>query len=237
MLIIKNLTKKYGDFKAVDNISFNIDPGSITGFIGHNGAGKTTTLKSIAGIISFEEGEIFINGKNIKENEIESKMITAFIPDNPDIYTFLTGIKYLEFISSVYKISKDKSLELISKYSKDLGIEGDLGSVISTYSHGMRQKLVIISALIRSPKLLILDEPFVGLDPVSTHKLKSYLKKLCESGSSVIFSTHVLEVAQNLCDNVIIIKNAKVVAQGRMEDLIGDSSLERVFLELEGEEL
>lgn len=236
MLKVKNLTKKYGDFLAVDDISFKVGKGIIKGFIGHNGAGKTTSLKSICSILDFEKGSIEIDGLDLKTNPIECKRRFVFISDEPVIYDFLTGIQYLEYISDIYSLDRDKVTELIKKYSKELEIETALANPVSSYSHGMKQKLVIISAIIVQPKLLVLDEPFVGLDPMSTFKLKEYLKEICENGSSVIFSTHVLEVAQNLCDEILIIKKGKIIADGKTNTLISDSSLEKVFLGLSEEQ-
>lgn len=237
MLSIKNFSKIYkGGKKAVDNIDLDIEKGDIFGFIGHNGAGKTTTIKSIVGILKVEEGEILIDGMSIKNNPMECKKVIAYVPDNPDIYENLTGIQYLTLISDVYGVSKEKRKEKIKRYGDDFAITSALGDLISSYSHGMKQKLVLISALIHEPKLLILDEPFVGLDPLASHKIKEIMKEECEKGLSVFFSTHVLEVAEKLCNKVAIIKNGQIVAQGTTKDIVGDNSLEDVFMELEDHE-
>ena len=233
MLHIQNLTKIYGTKKAVDGLTLHIQPGEIYGFIGHNGAGKTTTLKAVCGLLQFNEGEITIAGHSIKDEPLECKKLLAYIPDNPDLYTFLSGIKYLNFIADIYAIPKDEREERIHKYSDLFGLTGDLAQPISAYSHGMRQKLALISALIHEPKLLIMDEPFVGLDPAASHQLKELMKDMCRKGASIFFSTHVLEVAEKLCDRVAIIKQGLLVTCGTMEDVKGDSSLEDVFLELE----
>lgn len=236
MLEIKNLTKRYGNKTAVENLSLSIKPGTICGFIGRNGAGKTTTLKSVCGILQFEEGEIYICGKSIKENPIECKKHMAYIPDNPDLYEFMTGIKYLNFIADVYSISVAERATKIEKYARDFEIEGELGQLISTYSHGMKQKLAIISALIHTPDLLIMDEPFVGLDPLAAHRTKEMMREICDRGGAIFFSTHVLEVAQKLCDEIAIIKDGRLLIQGETSVISRDKSLESVFLELEGEE-
>lgn len=233
MLRIDNLTKRYGEKIAVNNLSLHIAPGEIYGFIGHNGAGKTSTLKCIVGIQDFDEGEIYINSKSIKTNPIECKSELAYIPDNPDIYDFMTGMQFLNFVADVFKVDESKRKVLIKKYADMFEITGNLGEAISTYSHGMKQKLVIISALIHSPKLIIMDEPFVGLDPKATHLLKEVMREICNDGGAIFFSTHVLEVAEKLCDRVAIIKNGNLVMSGTIEDVKGDSSLEDVFLELE----
>ena len=235
MLTIKNLTKKYGDKVAVDNLSLEIAPGEIYGFIGHNGAGKTTTIKSCCGIIGFDDGEILIDGVSIKDKPLECKGKMAYIPDNPDIYDFLSGIKYLNFIADIYGIPKEEREQKIRKYADMFEITDSLGETISSYSHGMKQKLVIISALIHSPRLMILDEPFVGLDPKAAHTLKSLMAELCSQGGAIFFSTHVLEVAEKLCDKIAIIKSGKLVVSGKTADVIGNDSLEDVFLELEEE--
>ena len=235
MLTIKNLTKKYGDKVAVDNLSLEIAPGEIYGFIGHNGAGKTTTIKACCGIIGFDEGEILIDGVSIKDKPLECKKKMAYIPDNPDIYDFLSGIKYLNFIADIYGIPKEEREQKIRKYADMFEITDSLGETISSYSHGMKQKLVIISALIHSPKLMILDEPFVGLDPKAAHTLKGLMAELCSQGGAIFFSTHVLEVAEKLCDKIAIIKSGKLVVSGKTADVVGDDSLEDVFLELEEE--
>ena len=233
MLKINNLTKTYGEKKAVDNLTLHIAPGEIYAFIGHNGAGKTTTLKACMGIIGFDAGEIFINGISVLENPIECKKITAYIPDNPDMYAYMTGISYLNFIADVYGVSSEKRGTLIKKYTSQFGIEKDLAAPIGTYSHGMKQKLAIVSALIHEPRLIIMDEPFVGLDPKASHLLKEIMREHCENGGSIFFSTHVLDVAEKLCDKVAIIKGGKLVVMGSMDEVKGDSSLESVFLELE----
>ncbi|HZK46234.1 MAG: ABC transporter ATP-binding protein [Eubacteriales bacterium] len=235
MLRIENLTKVYGQHKAVDSLSLHIAPGEIYGFIGHNGAGKTTTLKACCGILRFDDGEIYINGKSIKEEPVACKRDIAYIPDNPDLYEFLSGIKYLNFIADIFGVSKHEREERINKYADMFELTGDLAQPISAYSHGMKQKLAIISALIHSPKLLIMDEPFVGLDPKAAHILKGLMRELCDNGGAIFFSTHVLEVAEKLCDKVAIIKNGKLIVSGPMEQVKGDASLENVFLELEEE--
>ena len=237
MLVIKNLEKVYGgDFKAVDDISFTINDGEIFGFIGPNGAGKTTTIKSIMGLIKYNKGNIYFDDKDIKENEIEFKKQVVYIPDNPELYNNLTGIQFLNFIADIYNIANEQRNKDIEYYSNIFGIQSNLGDLISSYSHGMKQKLSLISAFIRHPKLLILDEPFVGLDPKAAFDVKEIMKKMCEEGSSVFFSTHVLEVAEKICDRVAIIKKGKLVAYGRMEDVKGDQSLEDVFLEIASNE-
>lgn len=233
MLEIKNYTKSYTKGKkAVDNLSLKVENGDIFAFVGHNGAGKTTTIKSIAGILEFDQGDILIDNVSIKEHPIECKMDMAYIPDNPDLYEHLKGIDYLNFIADVYKVEETKRNELIKLYSDSLGITKSLGDPISSYSHGMKQKIAIISALIHSPKLLILDEPFVGLDPTSSHTLKEIMKDLCKQGTSIFFSTHVLEVAEKLCNKIAIIKDGKLVIDGYMKDIIKDKSLEDIFIEL-----
>lgn len=232
MIEIKNYSKSYSGNKVVDDISFKVDDGEIFGFIGHNGAGKTTTIKSIVGILDFEEGDILINGISIKQKPIECKRQIAYIPDNPDIYDNLKGIEYLNFIADIFEISKDVRLNRFKKYSDLFGMTRYLGDEISTYSHGMKQKLVIISALIHDPKVLVLDEPFVGLDPKAVFDLKEVMKELCSLGTSVFFSTHILDVAEKLCDKVAIIKAGKIVKIGSMDEIKGDTSLENVFLEL-----
>lgn len=233
MLSIKGLTKTYGQKVAVDNLSLEIAPGQIYGFIGHNGAGKTTTIKSCCGIIGFDKGEILIDGISIKEKPLECKKKMAYIPDNPDIYDFLSGIKYLNFVADIYGIPKHEREEKIKKYADMFEITDSLAETVSSYSHGMKQKLVIISALIHSPKLMILDEPFVGLDPKAAHTLKGLMSDLCAEGGAIFFSTHVLEVAEKLCDKIAIIKNGKLVISGETSEVIGNTSLEDVFLELE----
>lgn len=235
MLKIEHLTKKYGDFKAVDDLSLHIAPGEIYGFIGHNGAGKTTTLKSVVGILQFDNGEIYIDGTSITADPLKCKKEIAYIPDNPDIYEFMTGIKYLNFVADIFGVSAADRQEKIRKYAEIFELSSDLAQPISTYSHGMKQKLAIISAWIHSPKLIIMDEPFVGLDPKAAHLLKGMMREICENGGAIFFSTHVLEVAEKLCDKIAIIKEGKLVRSGTMEEVKGDDSLEAVFLELEEE--
>ena len=235
MLRIEHLTKKYGEHKAVDDLSLHIAPGEIYGFIGHNGAGKTTTLKSVVGILQFDEGEIYVNGTSIKSDPLKCKKELAYIPDNPDIYEFMTGIKYLNFIGDVFGVGADDRQEKIRKYADMFELTADLAQPISTYSHGMKQKLAIISAWIHSPKLIIMDEPFVGLDPKAAHLLKGMMREVCDNGGAIFFSTHVLEVAEKLCDKIAIIKEGKLIRSGTMEEVKGDDSLEEVFLELEEE--
>lgn len=232
MLKVKNYSKSYTKDKlVVDNISFEVKKGDIFGFAGHNGAGKTTTIKSIVGILDFTDGDILINGTSVKENPIKCKKEIAYIPDNPDLYEHLTGIQYLNFICDVYEVSNKRD-ELIQKYSSLFEITNNLGDLISTYSHGMKQKLAIISALVHEPKLYILDEPFVGLDPKATHTLKEIMKEKCSEGCAFFFSTHILEVAEKLCNKVAIIKDGKLVVSGEMKDVIKDKSLEDIFMEL-----
>lgn len=235
MLQIKNLTKRYGDKLAVDNLSLHIMPGEIYGFIGHNGAGKTTTIKACTGILNFEEGDILIDGLSIKEKPLECKKQMAYIPDNPDMYDFMTGIGYLNFIADIFGVPEEVRDELIDKYADAFEIKDNLGQLVSEYSHGMKQKLAIISAWIHEPKLVIMDEPFVGLDPKASHILKQMMRKMCDDGGAIFFSTHVLEVAEKLCDKVAIIKGGRLIKAGIMEQVKGDESLESVFLELEGE--
>ncbi len=233
MLRISDFTKCYGEKKAVDGLSLHIAPGEIYAFIGHNGAGKTTTLKACMGIIGFDEGEILINGLSVRKNPIECKKICAYIPDNPEMYPYLTGIGYLNFVADVYGLDAVKRADLIKKYTKAFDIEKDLASVIGSYSHGMKQKLAIVSAWIHEPRLIIMDEPFVGLDPKASHTLKEMMREHCENGGSIFFSTHVLDVAEKLCDKVAIIKEGRLVVTGRMDEVKGEASLESVFLELE----
>lgn len=233
MLEINNFSKIYkGNIRAVDTISLEVKEGEIFGFIGHNGAGKTTTIKSIVGINEFDEGDILINGMSIKDNPIECKKIMAYIPDNPDLYESLTAIQYLNFVADVYGVSETQREELIKKYGDAFEITNNFGSLISSYSHGMKQKLAIISALIHKPKLLVLDEPFVGLDPKASHTLKGIMKEICEEGASIFFSSHVLEVVEKLCSRIAIIKDGKIAAYGTVEEVKGTSSLEDVFMEL-----
>ena len=236
MLRIENLTKKFGDKKAVDSLSLHIEPGEIYGFIGHNGAGKTTTIKSLVGILKFDEGEILVDGMSVKESPIECKKKIAYIPDNPDLYEFMTGISYLNFIADIYNVSSQDRTERIKKYGDLLELTDDLAQPISAYSHGMKQKLAIISAWIHNPKLIIMDEPFVGLDPKSSHILKEMMRDVCDKGGAIFFSTHVLEVAEKLCDKIAIIKNGQLIKSGTMEEVKGDESLEAVFLEMEAEQ-
>lgn len=235
MLKIKNLTKAYGEKKAVDDLSLEIKPGEIYGFIGHNGAGKTTTLKAIVGILPFDSGEIYINGLSIEKDPVGCKKQIAYIPDNPDLYDFMTGIKYLNFISDIFGLSESERKERIAKYADLFELTADLGKPISSYSHGMKQKLALISAWIHEPRLILLDEPFVGLDPKAAHKLKIMMREFCDKGNAIFFSTHVLEVAEKLCDKIAIIKDGKLIRSGTMEEVKGDESLEQVFLELEEE--
>ncbi len=236
MLRIENLTKIYGERRVVDNLSLHILPGEIYGFIGHNGAGKTTTIKSCCGILQFDAGNIFIDGISIKENAIECKKKIAYIPDNPDLYEFMTGLQYLNFVADIFAVSASIREERINRYSALFEIKDDLSSLISQYSHGMKQKLAIISALLHEPKLIIMDEPFVGLDPKASHLLKEIMREMCDRGSAIFFSTHVLEVAEKLCDKVAIIKSGKLIKSGTMSEVKGDTSLEDVFLELEEDE-
>ena len=235
MLKIEHLTKKYGEKAAVSDLSLHIAPGEIYGFIGHNGAGKTTTLKAVAGILDFDEGNIFIDGASIKKDPLGCKAKFAYIPDNPDIYDYMTGQKYLNFIADVFKVGKTERDERIKKYADTFELTGALADAISSYSHGMKQKLVVISALIHEPKLVIMDEPFVGLDPKAAHILKEIMRDICNKGGAIFFSTHVLEVAEKLCDKVAIIKEGKLIRSGTMDEVKGDESLESVFLELEAD--
>ena len=235
MLRMEHLTKVYGDKKAVDDLSLHIQPGEIYGFIGHNGAGKTTTLKSVVGILQFDAGEITIDGISIKEQPLVCKKKFAYIPDNPDLYDFMTGIKYLNFIADVFGVDENTRQERIRKYADLFEITNDLGQPIAAYSHGMKQKLAIIAAWMHDPKLIIMDEPFVGLDPKASHLLKGMMREVCDNGGAIFFSTQVLEVAEKLCDKVAIIKGGKLIRSGTMEEVKGDDSLEEVFLELEGE--
>lgn len=236
MLKIDHLTKAYGDKKAVDDLSLHIRPGEIYGFIGHNGAGKTTTLKACCGILNFDQGEITVGGVNVKADPIACKKQIAYIPDNPDLYEFMTGIQYLNFVADIFGVDAATRQERIRKYADAFELTSDLAQLISAYSHGMKQKLAIISALIHQPKLIIMDEPFVGLDPKASHLLKTMMRQMCDEGSAIFFSTHVLEVAEKLCDKVAIIKGGKLIKSGTMEDVKGDTSLEDVFLELEGDQ-
>ena len=235
MLKIEHLTKAYGEKKAVDDLNLHIAPGEIYGFIGHNGAGKTTTLKSVAGILQFDAGEIYIDGMPIKENPLECKRRFAYIPDNPDLYDYMTGIKYLNFIADIFGVGANDRQARIRKYADALELTADLAQPIAAYSHGMKQKLAIIAAWLHEPKLILMDEPFVGLDPKASHLLKEMMREVCDEGGAIFFSTHVLEVAEKLCDKVAIIKGGKLITSGTMEDVKGQTSLEQVFLELEGE--
>ena len=232
MLRIEHLTKTFGEKVAVDDLSLHIQPGEIYGFIGHNGAGKTTTLKSVTGILQFDSGEIYIGGRSIKDEPLACKQQFAYIPDNPDLYEFMSGIQYLNFIADIFGVPSDVRAERIHRFASTFELEKNLAMPISSYSHGMKQKLAIISALIHDPKLVIMDEPFVGLDPVASHLLKEIMRQICESGGAIFFSTHVLEVAEKLCDKVAIIKSGKLIKSGTMEEVKGDDSLESVFLEL-----
>ena len=235
MLKTERLTKTYGEKKAVDDLTLYIAPGEIYGFIGHNGAGKTTTLKSVVGILQFDDGEIIINGKSIRTAPLDCKRDIAYIPDNPDLYDYMSGIKYLNFIADIFGVSAADRKERIRKYSELFELTADLAQPIAAYSHGMKQKLAIIAAWLHSPKLIIMDEPFVGLDPKASHLLKGMMREVCDEGGAIFFSTHVLEVAEKLCDKVAIIKGGKLVRSGTMEEVKGDDSLEEVFLELEEE--
>lgn len=233
MLRIEHYSKKFGERVAVDDLSLHIKPGEIYGFIGHNGAGKTTTLKAACGILQFDEGEIYINGMSIKNNPLECKKIMSYIPDNPDLYEFMTGIAYLNFVADIFEVEPATRNACITKYADAFEITKDLAQPISTYSHGMKQKLAIIAALVHDPKLIIMDEPFVGLDPIAAHIVKDVMREICDDGGAIFFSTHVLEVAEKLCDKVAIIKQGKLIKSGTMEEVKGDASLESVFLELE----
>ena len=235
MLKITHLTKTFGEKKAVDDLSLEIAPGEIYGFIGHNGAGKTTTLKSVVGIQQFDAGEITIGGISLKKDPLACKRQLAYIPDNPDLYDFMTGIKYLNFIADIFGVSASDRQERIRNYADLFELTDDLAQPIAAYSHGMKQKLAILSAWIHDPKLIIMDEPFVGLDPKASHLLKGMMRDVCDGGGAIFFSTHVLEVAEKLCDKVAIIKAGKLIRSGTMEEVKGDDSLEDVFLELEGE--
>ena len=235
MLNIEHLTKTYGEKKAVDDLNLHIRPGEIYGFIGHNGAGKTTTLKSVAGILQFDAGAIYISGDSVKEKPLECKRKIAYIPDNPDLYEYMTGIKYLNFIADIFGVDAAARRERIRRYADAFELTGDLAQPIAAYSHGMKQKLAIIVAWLHEPRLILMDEPFVGLDPKAAHLLKGMMREICDRGGAIFFSTHVLEVAEKLCDKVAIIKGGKLIRSGTMEEVKGDDSLEEVFLELEGE--
>ena len=233
MLDIQHLTKTYGEKKAVDDLTLHIAPGEIYGFIGHNGAGKTTTLKSVVGILQFDQGEITIGGKSIKTDPLACKRLLAYIPDNPDLYDYMTGIKYLNFIADVFGVDAQTRRERIRTYADTFELTGDLAQPIAAYSHGMKQKLAIIAAWLHDPRLIVMDEPFVGLDPKAAHTLKGMMRQVCNNGGAIFFSTHVLEVAEKLCDKVAIIKGGRLIRSGTMEEVKGDDSLEEVFLELE----
>ena len=233
MLDIQHLTKTYGEKKAVDDLTLHIAPGEIYGFIGHNGAGKTTTLKSVVGILQFDQGEITIGGKSIKTDPLACKRLLAYIPDNPDLYDYMTGIKYLHFIADVFGVDAQTRRERIRTYADTFELTGDLAQPIAAYSHGMKQKLAIIAAWLHDPRLIVMDEPFVGLDPKAAHTLKGMMRQVCDNGGAIFFSTHVLEVAEKLCNKVAIIKGGRLIRSGTMEEVKGDDSLEEVFLELE----
>lgn len=233
MLEIKNLTKKYGDKIAVDNLSLKIESGEIYGFIGHNGAGKTTTIKCCCGLIEFDEGEIYVDGISVKEDPLECKRRLSYLPDNPDLYDFMPGIKYLNFVADIYGMSVEEREERIHKLADMFGITGDLAQPINSYSHGMKQKLALISAFMHKPKLVLLDEPFVGLDPIASHRMKEEMRLACREGAAVFFSTHVLEVAEKLCDKIAIIRDGRLIVSGTTEEVRGAASLEDVFLKLE----
>ena len=235
MLNIEHLTKTYGEKKAVDDLNLHIRPGEIYGFIGHNGAGKTTTLKSVAGILQFDAGEIYIGGDSIREKPLECKRKIAYIPDNPDLYEYMTGIRYLNFIADIFGVDAALWRERIRRYADAFELTGDLAQPIAAYSHGMKQKLAIIAAWLHEPQLILMDEPFVGLDPKAAHLLKGMMRGICDRGGAIFFSTHVLAVAEKLCDKVAIIKGGKLISSGTMEEVKGDDSLDDVFLELEGE--
>lgn len=233
MLNISHLTKTYGDKKAVSDLSLHIEPGEIYGFIGHNGAGKTTTIKAVCGILPFDSGEITVNGVSVKEHPLETKKMIAYIPDNPDLYEFMTGIQYLTFVADIFGVGSTERKERIDRYAGIFELTADLAQPISAYSHGMKQKLAVIGALIHDPKLVLMDEPFVGLDPKASHQLKEIMHDICDRGGAIFFSTHVLEVAEKLCDHVAMIRNGELIRSGTMEEVRGDDSLENVFLELE----
>ena len=234
MLRIEHLTKTYGDKKAVDDLTLHILPGEIYGFIGHNGAGKTTTIKACCGILQPDSGEISIGGVSVLSDPLKAKRMLAYIPDNPDLYEFLSGIKYLNFVADIFEVGKTERESRIAKYADQFGLTSDLAQPISSYSHGMKQKLAVIAALLHEPRLNIMDEPFVGLDPSAAHLLKTIMREHCDRGGAIFFSTHVLEVAEKLCDKVAIIKNGRLVTSGTMEQVKGEKALEDVFLELEG---
>ncbi len=233
MLRIEHLTKSYGDKKAVDDLSLHIQPGEIYGFIGHNGAGKTTTIKACCGILQFDSGEIYVDGVSVRQDPLACKRVLAYIPDNPDLYDYLSGIQFLNFVADIFQVPQAQRQERIHRYADLFELTGDLAQPIGAYSHGMKQKLAIISALLHEPKLVILDEPFVGLDPKAAHILKTLMRELCDRGGAIFFSTHVLEVAEKLCDKVAILRQGRLVKAGTMDAVRGDESLEAVFLELE----
>lgn len=235
MLKIDHLTKTYGEKRAVDDLSLHIRPGEIYGFIGHNGAGKTTTIKAVCGILQYDSGEIYLDGVSLKENPLLCKSKLAYIPDNPDLYDFMTGIQFLNFVADIFGVTSKARKERIRKYSDAFELTADLGQPVASYSHGMKQKLALISALIHNPKLIIMDEPFVGLDPKASYLLKEMMREICAGGGAIFFSTHVLEVAEKLCDKVAIIQRGRMIKSGTMEEVKGDASLEQVFLEMEGE--
>lgn len=235
MLKIEHLTKIYGEKKAVDDLSLHIHPGEIYGFIGHNGAGKTTTLKSCCGILQYDSGEIYVDGQSMKQEPLACKKKLAYIPDNPDLYEFMTGLQFLNFVADIFAVRAAERLRRIRRLADDFELTADLAQPISAYSHGMKQKLAIISALLHEPKLIIMDEPFVGLDPKASHLLKELMRGACDRGGAIFFSTHVLEVAEKLCDRIAIIKGGRLIRSGTMDEVKGDTSLEDVFLELEGE--
>ncbi|MCI6606008.1 MAG: ABC transporter ATP-binding protein [Clostridiales bacterium] len=235
MLLIRHLTKRYGEKKTVDDLSLHIAPGEIYGFIGHNGAGKTTTLRSVAGILQFDEGEITIAGHSIRTEPLACKRMFAYIPDNPDLYEFMTGWQYLDFIADIFGVDAPTRVQRVEQYAALFELTDDLPQPIATYSHGMKQKLAIISAWLHEPKLILMDEPFVGLDPKASHLLKGMMRQVCDAGGAIFFSTHVLEVAEKLCDKVAIIKGGRLIRSGTMDEVRGDDSLEDVFLELEAE--
>ena len=237
MLKIRNFTKCYDGKAVVDDLSLEVAAGDIYAFIGHNGAGKTTTIKAACGILQFDGGDIFIDGMSVKEKPLECKKIISYIPDNPELYDYLSGVKYLNFVADIYGVGKADREERIRRYADVFGLTEDLAQPVSAYSHGMKQKLAIIAAWIHEPKLIIMDEPFVGLDPVASHTLKTMMREHCDKGGAIFFSTHVLEVAEKLCDKVAIIKSGKLVTSGDMETVKGDTSLEEVFLELEGDDV
>ena len=233
MLDISHLTRRFGEKVAVDDLSLHCAPGRITGFIGHNGAGKTTTLRAAAGILDFTEGRITIAGHDVRADPVAAKRVSAFLPDSPDLYEFMSGIDYLSFIADMYQLPAAQRRDEIERYATAYGLADELGNSVGSYSHGMKQKLSLVSAFMRRPRLLMLDEPFVGLDPIAGHQLKQHLRALCEGGGAVLFSTHILEVAQSLCDDIAIIKGGRLVVAGPTTEVVGSASLESVFLELQ----